>query len=45
MVLYISEGFMQNNSMRISPVGHAFHEYVQNTNVIARISHGNGVCC
>lgn len=28
---YISEGFMQNNSMRISPVGHAFHEYAQNT--------------
>lgn len=28
---YISGGFMQNNSMRISPVGHAFHEYAQNT--------------
>lgn len=22
---------MQNNSMRISPVGHALHEYAQNT--------------
>lgn len=39
---------MQNNSMRISPVGHAFHEYVQNTNnlnVIVRLCYGEDVCC